>query len=606
MRSHYCGEVTEELLDQEVTLCGWVNRRRDHGGVIFIDLRDREGLVQVVFDPDRAEIFEIAEHVRNEYVLRVTGRVRLRPEGTANPDLTSGKIEILGLDLQVLNTSETPPFQLDDNDVNDDLRLRYRYIDLRRDEMQQRMRLRTQVTRYIRDYLDDHDFWDIETPMLTKETPEGARDYLVPSRTYPGSFFALPQSPQLFKQLLMMSGMDRYYQIVRCFRDEDLRADRQPEFTQVDIETTFMDEQAVMSTTEDMIRGLFKATMNVELPNPFPRMVYKEAMLRYGSDKPDLRIPLELVDLADVMKDVEFKVFSGPANDPEGRIVVLRLPKGAKLSRKDIDNYTDYVGRYGAKGLAWIKVNDVSAGREGLQSPIVKFLPDDAIDAILEKTGSQSGDILFFGAGDANTVNESIGALRVKLGMDNDLVDDGWRPLWVVDFPMFEKNSQGDWTSLHHPFTSPSVSSADKLKADPGKALSRAYDMVLNGTELGGGSERIYQAEMQNAVFEILGISQEEAERKFGFLLTAMKYGCPPHAGIAFGLDRLVMLMAGATSIRDVMAFPKTQTAACPLTSAPAEVSAKQLRELNLKLRKVEAKTDNTTAAKKEVEAASS
>jgi len=589
MRSHYCGKVTEELIDQEVTLCGWVNRRRDHGGVIFIDLRDREGLVQVVFDPDRAEIFEIAEHVRNEYVLRVTGRVRLRPEGTDNPELTSGKIEILGLDLEVLNASETPPFQLDDTGVNDDLRLQYRYVDLRRDEMQQRIRLRNRVTRYIRDYLDENEFWDIETPMLTKETPEGARDYLVPSRTHQGSFFALPQSPQLFKQLLMMSGMDRYYQIVRCFRDEDLRADRQPEFTQVDIETTFMDEQAVMSVTEGLIRGLFKETLNVELPNPFPRMVYKEAMLRYGSDKPDLRIPLELVDLAEVMKDVEFKVFSGPANDSEGRVVVLRLPGGAELSRKDIDNYTDYVGRYGAKGLAWIKVNDVTAGREGLQSPIVKFLPDDALDAIIKKTDSVSGDILFFGAGDANIVNESIGALRVKLGTDNGLVEEGWKPLWVVDFPMFEKNAQGEWTSLHHPFTSPSMSSVEEFKADPGKALSRAYDMVLNGTELGGGSERIYRMDMQKAVFEVLGISEEEAEEKFGFLLTAMKYGCPPHAGIAFGLDRLVMLMSGATSIRDVMAFPKTQTAACPLTSAPAKVSSKQLRELNLKLRKVEA-----------------
>ena len=592
MRSHYCGKVTEELIDQEVTLCGWVNRRRDHGGVIFIDLRDREGLVQVVFDPDRAEIFEIAEQVRNEYVLRMTGRVRLRPEGTVNPELTSGKIEILGLDLEVLNASETPPFQLDDTGVNDDLRLQYRYIDLRRDEMQQRIRLRNQVTRYIRDYLDDNDFWDIETPMLTKETPEGARDYLVPSRTHPGKFFALPQSPQLFKQMLMMSGMDRYYQIVRCFRDEDLRADRQPEFTQVDIETTFMDEEAVMNVTEEMIRGLFKATLDVELPNPFPRMIHKEAMLRYGSDKPDLRIPLELVDLAEIMKEVEFKVFSGPANDPEGRIVVLRLPGGAKLSRKEIDNYTDYVGRYGAKGLAWIKVNDVDGGREGLQSPIVKFLPDDVLTAIIEKTGTQSGDILFFGAGDANTVNESIGALRVKLGMDNGLVEEGWRPLWVVNFPMFEKNSQGDWTSLHHPFTSPSVDSVEALKADPGAALSRAYDMVLNGTELGGGSERIYKMDMQNAVFEVLGISQEEAEEKFGFLLTAMKYGCPPHAGIAFGLDRLVMLMAGANSIRDVMAFPKTQTAACPLTSAPAKVTEKQLRELNLKLRKVETETE--------------
>ena len=594
MRSHYCGAVTEELLDQEVTLCGWVNRRRDHGGVIFIDLRDREGLVQVVFDPDRAEIFEIAEHVRNEYVLRMTGRVRLRPEGSANPELTSGKIEILGLELEVLNASETPPFQLDDAGVHDDLRLQYRYIDLRRDEMKDRMRMRSQVTSYIRKHLEEEGYWDIETPMLTKATPEGARDYLVPSRTHPGSFFALPQSPQLFKQLLMMSGMDRYYQIVRCFRDEDLRADRQPEFTQIDIETTFMDENAVMESMESLIRGLFKSVLDVDLPNPFPRMDHSEAMLRFGSDKPDMRIPLELVDLADVMKDVEFKVFSGPANDPKGRIVVLRAPGGAELSRKQIDQYTEYVGRYGAKGLAWIKVNDVAGGRDGLQSPIVKFLPDEVLAAIIEKTGVESGDILFFGAGDTNTVNESIGALRVKLGHDLGMVEDTWQPLFVVNFPMFEKNSQGDWTSLHHPFTAPSVDSAEELKSNPGEALSRAYDMVLNGTELGGGSERIYKMDMQKAVFDILGISAEEAEEKFGFLLTALKYGCPPHAGLAFGLDRLVMLMSGATSIRDVMAFPKTQTAACLLTSAPAEVSSKQLRELNLKLRKVvKEETDN-------------
>lgn len=587
MRSHYCGAVTEEFLDQEVTLCGWVNRRRDHGGVIFIDLRDREGLVQVVFDPDRAEIFEIAEHVRNEYVLRMTGRVRLRPEGSENPDLTSGKIEILGLELEVLNAAETPPFQLDDAGVHDDLRLQYRYIDLRRDEMQKRMRMRSQVTSYIRNHLETEGYWDIETPMLTKATPEGARDYLVPSRTHQGSFFALPQSPQLFKQLLMMSGMDKYYQIVRCFRDEDLRADRQPEFTQIDIETTFMDENAVMESMETLITGLFKSVLDVDLPSPFPRMDYSEAMLRYGSDKPDLRIPLELVDLAEIMKDVEFKVFSGPANDPDGRIVVLKVPNGAELSRKKIDQYTEFVGRYGAKGLAWIKVNDAAAGREGLQSPIVKFLPDEAITAILEKTDTQSGDILFFGAGDTNTVNESIGALRVQIGQDMGLVDNSWQPMWVVNFPMFEKNSQGDWTALHHPFTAPSVDSIEAFKADPGAALSRAYDMVLNGTELGGGSERIYQMDMQNAVFDILGIGKEEAEEKFGFLLTALKYGCPPHAGLAFGLDRLVMLMSGATSIRDVMAFPKTQSAACLLTSAPAEVSSKQLRELNLKLRKV-------------------
>ena len=599
MRSHYCGAVTEEFLDQEVTLCGWVNRRRDHGGVIFIDLRDREGLVQVVFDPDRAEIFEIAEHVRNEYVLRMTGRVRLRPEGSENPDLTSGKVEILGLELEVLNAAETPPFQLDDTGVHDDLRLQYRYIDLRRDEMQQRMRMRSQVTSYIRNHLETDGYWDIETPMLTKATPEGARDYLVPSRTHQGSFFALPQSPQLFKQLLMMSGMDKYYQIVRCFRDEDLRADRQPEFTQIDIETTFMDENAVMEAMEVLITGLFKSVLDVDLPSPFPRMDYSEAMLRYGSDKPDLRIPLELVDLAEIMKGVEFKVFSGPANDPDGRIVVLKVPNGAELSRKKIDQYTEFVGRYGAKGLAWIKVNDAAAGREGLQSPIVKFLPDEAITAILEKTDTQSGDILFFGAGDTNTVNESIGALRVQIGQDMGLVDDGWQPMWVVNFPMFEKNSQGDWTALHHPFTAPSVDSIEAFKADPGAALSRAYDMVLNGTELGGGSERIYQMDMQNAVFDILGIGKEEAEEKFGFLLTALKYGCPPHAGLAFGLDRLVMLMSGATSIRDVMAFPKTQSAACLLTSAPAEVSSKQLRELNLKLRKVVTEEKNEQAKEK-------
>ena len=594
MRSHYCGKVTEEFLEQEVTLCGWVNRRRDHGGVIFIDLRDREGLVQVVFDPDRAEIFEMAERIRNEYVLQVKGRVRLRDESAINPKLATGKIELLGLELTVLNASETPPFQLDDTDVHEDLRLRYRYIDLRRDEMQKRMRLRSDVTAYLRFFLDKREFWDIETPMLTKATPEGARDYLVPSRTHQGSFFALPQSPQLFKQLLMMSGMDRYYQIVRCFRDEDLRADRQPEFTQIDIETSFMDEEGVMQLNEDMMRGLFKDILDVDLQNPFPRMTHADAMLRYGSDKPDLRIPMELVDLADVMKDVEFKVFSGPANDPHGRIVVLKVPGGSKLSRKEIDGYTEFVGRYGAKGLAWIKVNDVAEGREGLQSPIVKFLPDEAITAIIEKAEIQSGDILFFGAGDTNVVNESMGALRVKLGEDLGMVEDIWAPLWVVDFPMFERNREGQWTSLHHPFTAPSVNSPEELEADPGAALSRAYDMVLNGTELGGGSVRIHDMAMQASVLKILGISDEEAEEKFGFLLTALKYGCPPHAGLAFGLDRLIMLMSGATSIRDVMAFPKTQSASCPLTSAPAPVANEHLKELNLRLRKIEKKEDET------------
>ncbi len=594
MRSHYCGQVSEELIDQEVTLCGWVNRRRDHGGVIFVDLRDREGLVQVVFDPDREKMFALAERIRNEYVLQVKGRVRARDEATINEKLATGRVEVLGLELVVLNTAETPPFQLDEDDVHDDLRLRYRYIDLRRDEMRDRMRLRHQVTTYLRHYLDGHGFWEIETPMLTKATPEGARDYLVPSRTNKGKFFALPQSPQLFKQLLMMSGMDRYYQIVRCFRDEDLRADRQPEFTQLDIETSFMGEEAVMQINEDMIRGLFKQVLDVELPNPFPHMGYAEAMSRYGSDKPDLRIPLELVDLAAEMKDVEFKVFSGPASDPKGRVVVLRLPGGAELSRKEIDNYTDYVGRYGAKGLAWIKVNDVAAGRDGLQSPIVKFLPDDVLTAIIDKTATESGDILFFGAGDATTVNESIGALRVKLGHDRGLVADEWRPLFVVDFPMFEDDGNNGLTPLHHPFTAPAITSPEMLKTEPGTILSRAYDMVLNGTELGGGSVRIHDSEMQKAVFELLGISDEEADDKFGFLLTALKYGCPPHAGIAFGLDRLVMLMSGADSIRDVMAFPKTQTASCPLTSAPSPVSSAQLKELNLRLRKTEA--DKPTA----------
>ena len=592
MRSHYCEQVSEELIDQEVTLCGWVNRRRDHGGVIFVDLRDREGLVQVVFDPDRKAMFELAERIRNEYVLQVKGRVRARDEATVNPKLATGRVEVLGLELAVLNTAETPPFQLDEDDVHDDLRLRYRYIDLRRDEMQQRMRLRHQVTTFLRHYLDSHGFWEIETPMLTKATPEGARDYLVPSRTYKGHFFALPQSPQLFKQLLMMSGMDRYYQIVRCFRDEDLRADRQPEFTQLDIETSFMGEEAVMEINEAMIRGLFEEVLGVQLPDPFPRMTYADAMSRFGSDKPDLRIPLELVDLAAEMKDVEFKVFSGPANDPKGRVVVLRLPNGGELSRKEIDDYTDYVGRYGAKGLAWIKVNDVSAGREGLQSPIVKFLPDNVLAAIIGKTEAQSGDILFFGAGDAAAVNESIGALRVKLGHDRGLVAEGWQPLFVVAFPMFEDDGNGGLTPLHHPFTSPAITSPEMLKEAPETILSRAYDMVLNGTELGGGSVRIHDSDMQKAVLEMLGISDEEAEDKFGFLLNALKYGCPPHAGIAFGLDRLVMLMSGASSIRDVMAFPKTQTAACPLTSAPSAVSAVQLRELGLRLRKTEAAKD--------------
>ncbi len=587
MRSHYCGQVDESLVDQEIQLCGWVNRRRDHGGVIFVDLRDREGLVQVVFDPDKPQMFALAERIRNEFVLRVKGRVRLRDESVINANIKTGKIEVLGLELEVLNASETPPFQLDDEGVHEDIRLKYRYIDLRRDEMQQRMRMRSQVSGFLRRYMEENGFWDIETPMLTKATPEGARDYLVPSRTHQGEFFALPQSPQIFKQLLMMSGMDRYYQIVRCFRDEDLRADRQPEFTQLDIETSFMDEDGVMDITENMIRELFAHVLEEALPNPFPRMTYKEAMHRYGSDKPDLRIDMELVDIGDLMSDVEFKVFSGPAKDPNGRLVVLRVPQGAKLSRREIDGYTAFVGRYGAKGLAWIKVNDVAAGREGLQSPIVKHLPDNVLDELIKRSGTQTGDLLFFGAGGAKMVNESMGALRVQLGHDLELVAREWKPLWVVDFPMFEWNERENrWDALHHPFTAPNVDDPEALGANPGESLSRAYDMVLNGTELGGGSVRIHKAGMQHKVFEILGISDEQANEKFGFLLDALKYGCPPHAGLAFGLDRMVMLMTGATSIRDVMAFPKTQTAACPLTSAPSEATPAQLKELNIRIRK--------------------
>jgi len=587
MRSHYCGLVDENLIDQEIELCGWVNRRRDHGGVIFVDLRDREGLVQVVFDPDDAQMFAAAERIRNEYVLKIKGKVRGRDESVVNPNLKTGKIEILALELTVLNAAETPPFQLDDEGVHEELRLKYRYIDLRRDDMQQRMRLRSQVTQFIRNYMDQHGFLDIETPMMTKATPEGARDYLVPSRTHPGEFFALPQSPQIFKQLLMMSGMDRYYQVVRCFRDEDLRADRQPEFTQIDIETSFMNEHQVMDITEDMIRELFANVLEEALPNPFPKMTYAEAMDRYGSDKPDLRIDMELVDIGDLMVDVEFKVFSAPAQDPKGRLVVLRVPKGAEMSRKEIDGYTEYVSRYGAKGLAWIKVNDVVAGRDGLQSPIVKFLPDEVLTSIVERTGTESGDLLFFGAGNANVVNESIGALRVKVGHDRDMVSREWRPLWVVDFPMFEWNEREDrWDALHHPFTSPNTEDPAELAANPGEMLSRAYDMVLNGCELGGGSVRIHNADMQDKVFEILGIDETQAREKFGFLLDALKYGCPPHAGLAFGLDRMIMLMTGAGSIRDVMAFPKTQTAACLLTDAPSEVSAAQLKELNIRVRK--------------------
>jgi aspartyl-tRNA synthetase len=589
MRSHYCGHVNESLIDTEVELCGWVHRRRDHGGVIFIDLRDREGLVQVVIDPDTEEAFANAERCRSEYVLKIRGRVRHRPEGTVNEDLASGKVEVLGKELTVLNAAKTPPFPLDeeDTDVKEENRLRYRYIDLRRPVMLRNLRLRSEVTRVLREYLDHHGFMDIETPILTRATPEGARDYLVPSRTHHGEFFALPQSPQIFKQLLMVSGMDRYYQIVRCFRDEDLRADRQPEFTQLDIETSFMDEEAIMQTNEQMIRELFDKVLGVALPNPFPRMTYAEAMQRFGSDKPDLRVTLEFVDIDDLLKDVEFKVFAGPAQDPASRVIAMRLPQGGELSRKEIDDYTKFVGIYGAKGLAYIKVNDAAAGRDGLQSPILKFLPDEAIDGIMQRTGAENGDLVFFGADKASVVNESMGALRVKIGHERGLALEGWHPLWVIDFPMFEHDEDaGRYVALHHPFTAPRVDKPEDLHADPANTVSRAYDMILNGSEIGGGSVRIHDSGMQAEVFKLLGISDEEAEDKFGFLLEALKYGCPPHGGIAFGLDRLVMLMADAASIREVMAFPKTQTANCLLTNAPSDVGEAQLKELNLRIRK--------------------
>ena len=588
MRSHYCGQVTEALLDRDVTLCGWAHRRRDHGGVIFVDLRDREGLVQVVIDPDVPEAFASAERVRNEFVLRVVGRVRRRPEGTENLNLATGAIEVLACELEILNRSEPLPFQLDDDDTSEEVRLRYRYLDLRRPEMRERLRLRTRVISELRRFLDQHGFMDIETPMLTKATPEGARDYLVPSRTHPGSFFALPQSPQLFKQLLMMAGMDRYYQVARCFRDEDLRADRQPEFTQLDIETSFMDEQAITDLMEEMIRRMFAEVLGVELPNPFPRMPYETAMRRYGSDKPDLRIPLELTELSDLMAEVDFKVFASAARDPKGRVAALRVPDGGKIPRREIDGYAEFVGRYGAKGLAYVKVNDISTGRNGLQSPIVKFLPDEVLAKILTRTGAENGDLIFFGADTAKVVNDALGALRLRVGLDLGLLSGEWAPLWVVNFPMFEWDEQGQrWNALHHPFTAPRTDDPAEMRANPERCLSRAYDMVLNGTEIGGGSVRIHRQEMQSAVFELLGIDAEEARAKFGFLLDALKFGCPPHGGLAFGLDRLVMLMAGAKSIREVMAFPKTQTAACPLTQAPAPVTEAQLRDLNIRLRRI-------------------
>ena len=586
MRTHYCGQLTAEHIDQEVTVCGWAHRRRDHGGVIFIDLRDREGLLQVVYDPDRADVFTTAESVRSEFVLQVKGRVRRRPEGTVNKELSTGEIEVLGLELTILNKAKTPPYVLDDETVHEEHRLKYRYYDLRRPEMLERLRLRSKVTRVMRNYLEDNGFFDIETPMLTKATPEGARDYLVPSRTHEGSFFALPQSPQIFKQLLMVGGLDRYYQIVRCFRDEDLRADRQPEFTQLDIETSFLDENQIMGLMEKMMVRLFKEGIGIQLPDSFLRMTYAEAMQRYGSDKPDLRIPLELVDLADALKNTECKVFSGPANAPDGRVAALLLPNGNELTRKLIDGYTEFVGIYGAKGLAYIKVNELAKGRDGLQSPIVKSLSDEELNTIMQRVGAKDGDLVFFGSDKAKIVNEALGALRVKLGHDRNLIQGDWAPLWVVDFPMFEwDEGENRWISLHHPFTSPNEEDLPKLKTDPGTCRSRAYDMILNGTEVGGGSMRIYRPEVQSMVFDQLGIDQQEASDKFGFLLDALGYGCPPHGGIAFGLDRLVMLMAGAQSIRDVMAFPKTQTASCLLTQAPSPVSERQLRELHIKLR---------------------
>jgi len=589
MRSHYCGDLRSSHDGEEVRLYGWVHRRRDHGGVIFVDLRDREGLVQVVFDPDRPEIFRLAEQIRSEYVLQVRGRVRPRPEGTENRDLPTGEIEVLAQELEVLNTSDTPPIQLDEHaqDTSEEVRLRYRYIDLRRPQMQERLRTRSRVTSALRRFLDKEGFLDVETPILTKSTPEGARDYLVPSRTYPGQFFALPQSPQLFKQLLMMSGLDRYYQVARCFRDEDLRADRQPEFTQLDIEVSFMGEDELMELMEAMIRALFREVPGTELPDPFPRMTYAEAMRLYGSDRPDLRVPLELVDVADLMQGVDFKVFAGPAKDPQGRVAAMRLPEGGRLSRKEIDEYTKYVGIYGAKGLAYIMVNEwATKGREGLQSPILKFLPDSAVAGIMERTGAADGDLVFFGADKANVVNEALGALRVRLGQDLGMLEVDWRPLWVVDFPMFEReDGNGRWVALHHPFTAPKEDQLGLLESDPGACQSRAYDLVLNGTEVGGGSIRIHREAVQRRVFDLLEISEEEANDRFGFLLRALKFGCPPHGGIAFGLDRLVMLMTGAGSIRDVMAFPKTQTAACLLTSAPSAVDQAQLNELALRIR---------------------
>jgi aspartyl-tRNA synthetase len=585
MRSHYCGQVDERLLGQQVTVAGWVHRRRDHGGVIFVDLRDREGLLQIVFDPQAAAVFREAERLRNEFVIRVAGKVRARPDGTANANLASGRVEVLAQELELLNRSEPLPFQLDEQ-VGEEVRLRYRYLDLRREVMSERLKLRHRLTRSMRAYLDAHGFIDLETPMLTKATPEGARDYLVPSRTHPGKFFALPQSPQIFKQLLMISGFDRYYQIVRCFRDEDLRADRQPEFTQLDVETSFLAQADIMALMEGLVRHFFGEVLGVALPDPFPRMTFAEALRRYGSDKPDLRIALELVDVADLVRDCDFKVFAAPAKDPRGRVAALRVPGGGAMPRSQIDACTEWVARYGAKGLAYIKVNEAARGREGLQSPIIKFLSDAALAGILERTQAADNDLIFFGADVARVVNDALGALRLKIGQELKLVRGGWQPLWVFDFPMFEWDAEEKrWVAMHHPFTAPKNDDPAALRAAPGEALARAYDLVLNGSEIGGGSVRIHRQEMQSTVFDLLGIPAQEAQRKFGFLLDALKFGAPPHGGIAFGLDRLAMLMAGADSIREVIAFPKTQTAADPLTDAPTEVSEAQLRELHIRVR---------------------
>lgn len=594
MRTHYCGHLNREHIGQTVTLCGWAHRRRDHGGVIFIDLRDREGLAQIVIDPDTKEAFAVAETVRSEFVLKVTCKVRARPEGTINPNLPTGEVEMLATEIEVLNPSLTPPFMLDDDNLTETVRLEHRYIDLRRPAMQKNMMLRYKVSKNLRDYLDENGFIEVETPMLTRSTPEGARDYLVPSRVHHGMFFALPQSPQLFKQLLMVSGFDRYFQITKCFRDEDLRADRQPEFTQVDIETSFLEENEIMDIVEEMIRRMMKKIQNIDLPAKFPRMPFSEAMNRYGSDKPDMRVTLEITELSDIMKDVDFKVFASAANMAGGRVAAIRVPNGAAISRSEIDAYTEFVKIYGAKGLAYIKVNDISKlNEEGLQSPIVKNIHVAALQAIIERTGAQNGDIVFFGADKAKIVNEALGALRTKVGHEKGHVDGrAWAPLWVVDFPMFEHDEEADrWVALHHPFTAPKEGHEDMLATNPGACLSKAYDMVLNGWEVGGGSVRIHKSDVQSKVFDALKISKEEAQEKFGFLLDALQYGAPPHGGLAFGLDRLVTLMTGAESIRDVIAFPKTQRAQCLMTNAPNEVDEKQLRELHIRVR-----TQNTVA----------